>query len=72
MSVFGNAMSAIKSVLLMQMNVERLEKVVERQSDDIAGLREAITIVDRRLVRLEALQEAAATYSRQMPPRIEG
>jgi hypothetical protein len=71
MSAFGNAMNAIKSVLLMQANVDRLEKVVERQSDDIAGLRDAIGIVDRRLVRLEAFHEAAATYERQARPRIQ-
>lgn len=73
MSAFGDAMSAIKNVVLMQSNMERVQREVEKLTTDIAGVREAIYVVDRRVVRLETLHEAASKPAkRRTPPAIEG
>lgn len=71
MSTLGDAMNAIKSVLLMQSNLERMQRDMERMSGDLAGVREAVVMVDRRVVRLEALQEAAGASGGRQPPLIE-
>ena len=43
----------------MQNNLERLERVVERQGDDIASLREAMVLMNNRLIRIETMIEMA-------------
>lgn len=69
MSALGDAVGAIKSVLLMQTNLERLERVVERQDQDIGGLREAMTLMNNRLIRIETMIEMSTRASQQ--PRID-
>lgn len=64
MSAFGDAMGAIKNVVLMQSNLERLERGVERQDRDIAGLREAMSRMSERLVRVETIVDEARTDAR--------
>jgi hypothetical protein len=68
MSTLGDAVSAIKAVLLMQNNIERLEREVERQGQDIAGLREAMGLINNRLIRIETMIE----MSTRNQPRVEG
>jgi hypothetical protein len=68
-SALGDAVGAIKSVLLMQTNLERLERVVERQDQDIGGLREAMTLMNNRLIRIETMIEMSTRASQQ--PRID-
>jgi hypothetical protein len=68
-SALGDAVGAIRSVLLMQTNLERLERVVERQDQDIGGLREAMTLMNNRLIRIETMIEMSTRASQQ--PRIE-
>jgi hypothetical protein len=68
-SALGDAVGAIKSVLLMQTNLERLERVVERQDQDIGGLRDAMTLMNNRLIRIETMIEMSARASQQ--PRID-
>ena len=73
MSAFGDAMGAIKNVVLMQSNLERVQREVERLNGDFAGFREALHAMDRRLVRLETLEEAELKSARKRhPPAIEG
>lgn len=71
MSTLGDAMNAIKNVMLMQANLERMQRDMERMSADLAGVREAVVMVDRRVVRLETLWEAAGKSGGRQPPLIE-
>ena len=59
MGLFNDVASALKNVVLMQSSLERLERVVERQDSDMAGLRAAIGQVSERLVRVETIIEVA-------------
>ena len=62
MSFFGDVAGALKNVVLMQSNLERLERGAERQDRDLAGLREVIARLSERLVRVETIiDEARAT-----------
>ena len=55
MSLIGDALAAIKSVLLMQASVERVERQVDRLGDDQAGFREALIQMNNRLIRVETI-----------------
>jgi hypothetical protein len=57
MSAFADALAAIRTVLLMQSNVERLEKNVDQLGRDQAGFRDALFALDRRLIRVETILE---------------
>ena len=59
MGFLNDAATALKNVLLMQSNFERFERSIERQDQDIAGLREVIARVSERLVRVETMLEMA-------------
>lgn len=70
MSLIGDAASALKDVVLMQSNIERLERAVERQDRDIGGLRDVIALMNERIVRMETKFDI---YERQAGQRrIEG
>lgn len=64
MSLLSDATSALKNVVLMQSNIERLEKVTDRQDQDIAGIREAMSKLSERLVRLETIIDEARADAR--------
>ena len=64
MSLFGDVASALKNVVLMQANLERLERGAERQDQDIAGLREAMARLSERLVRIETIVDEARADAR--------
>ena len=59
MGFLNDAATALKNVLLMQSNFERLERSIERQDRDIAGLREVMARISERLVRVETMLEMA-------------
>jgi hypothetical protein len=71
-SAFGDALGAIKSVLVMETRLERMDRDVERLGGDLAGLREAIGAVDRRVTRIEGVMEGygRATASAPRQPRL--
>ena len=70
MGFLNDASTALKNVLLMQSNFERLERSIERQDRDIAGLREVIARISERLVRVETMLEMADLVSaRRVPPK---
>ena len=66
MGFLGDAVETLKNVVLMQSSIERLERVVERQNDDIAGLRDAMARMNERIVRMETKFEI---YERQADQR---
>ena len=59
MGLLNDVSHALKNVILMQSNLERLERTIERQDSDIAGLRDAIGRVSERLVRVETIIDVA-------------
>jgi hypothetical protein len=59
MGFLNDAATALKNVLLMQSNFERLERSIERQDQDIAGFREVMARISERLVRVETMIEIA-------------
>ena len=70
MGFLSDAAGALKNVVLMQSSIERLERGIERQDRDIAGLRDAMALMNERIVRIETKFEI---YERQaMQRRIEG
>ena len=67
MGFISDAAATLKNVVLMQGNLERLERAVERQDRDIAGLRDAMAHMNERIVRMETkfeIYEAQASRRR--------
>ena len=64
MGVLSDVGSALKNVLMMQGNLERLERSAIRQDSDIAGLRDAIGRVSERRVRVETIIDEAREVAR--------
>lgn len=60
MSVFGDAVGAIKQVILMQSRIEELDKRLSRMASDVEGLTDALMDVRDRVSRMEGMIEGAA------------
>lgn len=71
MSTIGNALNALKQVILLQDRVERMEGQLENIADDIDGLADVAHDLDKRLVRIETMIEMTARAGNR-PPEIEG
>lgn len=63
MSVFSNALSTLKQVLLLQDRVERMEKRLDTMSDDVDGLADMAHDLDKRLYALERIIDLGARQS---------
>ncbi len=70
MSLAGDTLKALRSVLLLQEDVRSLKEAAQAQSDRIMRLAEAHADLRDRVSRLEGLLEGAALVSGQR--RIEG
>ncbi len=70
MSALGDALNALKNVVLMQERLDVMRSEQVRLSEDVKGLNDYILSVDKRLIRIETMIEMS-TRSGQ-PPRIEG
>ncbi len=55
MSIFGDAVSALRSVVLMQANIERMDRQIERLDQTQDGFREALFRLSERLTRVESV-----------------
>ena len=64
MGLFGDIGTALKNVVLMQANLDRLERTAERQDRDIAGLREVMAKFSERLVRVETIIDEGLANAR--------
>ena len=73
MSALSDAVKAIRDVMLLQAKVANLERTLEGQSIEIRKMAHDLIQVDKRVVRIEALVEAASMASgrKARPPRIE-
>ena len=69
MSVFGDAVSAIKQVVLMQARIDQLGGRIAGMASDVNGLTDALSAVRDRVSRLEGVIEGVAMASQQR--RIE-
>lgn len=72
MSIFGDAVSAIRQVILMQTRVDQLDQRMASIASDIEGLADALADVRDRVSRLEGFLEGAAAAARAQQSRIEG
>ena len=70
MSVIGDAMKTIESVILLRSKVEQLDIELAKTHEDVKQVVRTIIQVDRRLVRLEAIEEMRGGLAPL--PRIEG
>lgn len=69
MSMFGDAVGAIRQVILMQARIDMLDQRMSEMASDIDGLTDALINVRDRVSRLEGVIEGAAMAARQR--RIE-
>ena len=72
MSTLGDALKALKTVLLIEENVSRLQQDVGSLSDEVRRIRDYSGEIDKRVVRIETMIEMTArTPSQPRIPRIE-
>ena len=69
MSTFGNAVKGIREILLLQRDVQDLERVVSGQRGEIDRLTDRVIDLDKRLYAVERIMELGARQSQQK--RIE-
>ena len=69
MSGFGDALKALRTVLLMQEDIRQLRETAKSQSETVTRLAEAHGELRDRVSRLEGVIEGAAMATRQR--RIE-
>ncbi len=70
MSALGDAMQAIKDVVLMQAGLDRMAADLARVGEDLRDLRRGMADIDKRVVRIETMIEFSTGRGPQ--PRIEG
>ncbi len=70
MSAFGDAMKALKNVMLMQERVDRLREDNARIADDLGSLAEHVFEIDKRVLRIETMIEMSRPAGAGQP-RIE-
>jgi hypothetical protein len=63
MSTFGDILSGVKKVLLLEESVARIEKNFDRLSEDVRSTRDYADSIDRRVGRLEGFIEGASAAS---------
>jgi len=69
-SFFGDALKTIESVVLLRSKVERLDEELEKTNREVHEIVRIIVNLDRRLVRLEALEEVRS--GARPLPKLEG
>jgi hypothetical protein len=72
-SSVGDAFAALKNVMLLHERMERVQKDVERLTDDLKDTNRWTAEIDRRVARIEGVMEgfqrASATTRRPRLPR---
>ena len=67
MSTLGDALKALKTVLLIEENVSRLQQDVGSLADEVRRIRDYAGEIDKRVVRIETMIEMTARAPRQSP-----
>lgn len=57
MSFIGDAVKTIESVVLLRSKVERLDNELAKTNDDVRRFVGTLVQMDRRLIRLETIEE---------------
>ena len=57
MSTVGDALAAIRNVVLMQERMAVLTRKVDRLSGDVRDINDYVILVDKRVVRIETMIE---------------
>ena len=57
MSNFGDALKALKSVVLMQERLDRVREDVAGLASDVNDLNEYVVSIDKRVIRIETMIE---------------
>ena len=70
MSALGDALTAIRNVVLMQERIDVMNRKMDRMSEDVKGLNEYARSIDLRVVRIETMVEMGFRSGHQ--PCIEG
>lgn len=70
MSTLSEALKALKTVLLIEENVSRLQQDVATLADEVRRVRDYAGEIDKRVVRIETMIEMTSRAPRQS--RIEG
>ena len=69
---FGDAMRALKNVMLMQERIDDVRQDTVRMADDLRALTGHVFEVDKRVLRIETMIEMSRPSSGGGQPRIEG
>jgi archaellum component FlaC len=67
LSTLGDALKALKTVLLIEENVSRLQQDVGSLSDEVRRIRDYAAEIDKRVVRIETMIEMTTRSPRQAP-----
>ena len=70
MSALGEALKGIKQLLLIQKQVEDLERGAEAHASALRDLARDVIAIDKRVVRIETMVEVAATRGASRAPRL--
>ncbi len=68
--MLGDAMKTIESVILLRSKVEQLDEELDKTNDEVRRIVATIIQMDRRIVRLETLEEVRSGFN--PIPKIEG
>ncbi len=69
MSTFGDALAALKNVVLMQERLQVVQRAMDELANRVDGLGDYAVSLDKRLVRIETMVEMTRGNGQ---PRIEG
>lgn len=69
MSALGDALAALKNVVLMQERLDVMRSDLSRTAEDVRGLNDYISAVDKRVIRIETMIEMTGRAGSQS--RIE-
>ena len=67
MSALGDALKALKDVVLMQERLDVMRSEQRRIAEDVGGLNAYVLAVDKRVIRIETMIEMSGG-----PRKIEG
>ena len=70
MSSLGDALTALKNVVLMQERISVMQQDMARLTGLVDGLNDYVVAIDKRVIRIETMIEMGR--SGPTPPRIEG
>jgi hypothetical protein len=68
-SALGDALKALKDVVLMQERLDVMRSEQKRIAEDVSGLSAYVLSVDKRVIRIETMIEMSGRAGGQ--PRIE-